>query len=411
MRHFDAKKTILQNGLTIITSNKDSDIFSIGIGIKVGSIYEDEENNGISHMLEHMLFKGTTKRNMDNLNDDLERLAGDIDIYTTYHHTVLTCNVMSNMAKDCIEIISDMLMNAVFPLKQFNLEKKVIIEEIKMSKDDPEDCSYLGLYKAAFPKSWYKYHIAGTIKSVKSIKNNTLKEFYRSYYVPNNTVICIVSSYCHEDVIEMVECFFRDWARKDVKKLEDRNEIVSNQKVIQHKKGIGQSHVLYGFDIQKLDKKEEIALALLNKRIGAGPNSIIFKELRDKKGYAYSVYSDIDFMDNIKMFYIYAGISEENLKNALAIIDNVILKFVNGEYKIDENGIRVIKDIFLTDTVIAMESPTHIVDYMLDGELGYKDPLEYQKILILMDSINLDDIKNVIDKVFKNPIIHVLMPK
>lgn len=411
MKKIEADKSMLDNGLKIITSYRDSDIFSMAVGVKVGSLYEDESNNGISHMIEHMLFKGTSSRNVEVLNDDIERLAGNFDVYTTYHQTVLSVDVMKDKAEDSFEIMSDMLMRAVFPEKEFRLEKKVIIEEIKMSKDDAEDASYLGLYKAAFPKEHYKYHIAGTIKSVKSIKIEMVKQFYEDYYRPNNTVICVVSSYTHEEIVEMVRKYFDRWERRECQNLvETKHEFVP-QRVLRSKTGMAQTHLLYGFDIQELEKREQVALTLLNEKIGAGANSVLFRELRDRKGYAYNVYSDVDFIPNLKMFYIYAGISEENLKDTIEIIDGVIASCRENSLGLDENGLKLIKQRFLTDTTIALESSSHIVDYILDGELDYGNPLIYQEFLQIMDEIDVNDIRNVISKVFKEPITHILSPK
>lgn len=411
MRDINVNKSVLSNGLRIITSFRDSDIFSMGVGIKVGSLYEDEKINGVSHMIEHMLFKGTHKRDTDRINSDIERLAGDLDIYTTYHQTVLTIDIMREKAEASLELVSDMLKNSVFPEDEFKLEKKVIIEEIKMEDDDSEDLSYLGLYKQAFTDEWYKYHIAGTVKSLKGIKVEFLRDFYHAYYVPNNVVICVVSSFTHDEVVKMVEGYFGDWKYKEVRGIEEKNFSISPKKVEKYKEGISQTHVLYGFDIQDLNKREEAALTLLNEKIGAGANSVLFKELRDKRGFAYSVYSNIDFLTNLKMFYIYAGISEENLEETLKIIDLVIEDFKKSLIRMDDESIDLIRDIFKTHTAIAMESSSHMVDYLLDGELDYGNPLEFMEVLRLMDSIGSEDIRGIIEKVLKNPIVHILKPK
>jgi predicted Zn-dependent peptidase len=198
--------------------------------------------------------------------------------------------------------------------------------------------------------------------------------------------------------------------KRDSKPVETEHEFVP-QRVLRSKTGMTQTHILYGFDIQRLTKKEQVALNLLNEKIGAGANSILFRELRDKKGYAYNVYSDVDFIPNLKMFYIYAGISEENLKDTIAIIDGVIQSCRENTLGLDESGLRLIKQRFLTDTTIALESSSHIVDYILDGEMDYGDPLIYQEFLKMMDEIDMSDIRSVIEKVFSEPITHILSPK
>lgn len=411
MRDINMQKTVLPNGLRVITLTRDSEIFTLEVGIRAGSLYEDRDINGISHMVEHMLFKGTLKRTAEELNNDIEKLAGDLDIYTTYHQTVMNASIMKYKAEECISLISDMLMNASFPQKELSLEKKVITEEIKMAADDPEDRSYLGFYKAAFPISYHKYNIAGTASSVRGIKRDMLVDFYSRYYVPSNTVFCIVSSYSHEEVLDIINKALGSWEDRNKPHLPEMERDFVSKKVVSHKKGIGQTHILYGFDIKGLDRREEVALALLNKKIGSGPNSALFKELRDKKGYAYNVYSDMDVENNIKMFYIYSCISPENMKDTLAIIDNIIERFRHGDLAPGDEDIKLIKDIFLTDVTIALESPSHIADYMLDGELNHGDPLEYRNVLSLMDTITSADIRAVIDKALKNPVVHILSPK
>lgn len=410
MKQIEINKTILPNGLNVITSYREGNLFSMGVGIKAGSLYENVNNNGISHMIEHMIFKGTTNRNLDALSNDIERLAGDFDIYTSYNQTVLTIDTMKKHGRDSLNIVSDMLMNASFPLKEFRLEKKVIIEEIKMTKDDPEDWSYLGLFKTAFPERSHKYHIAGTIKSLKGINIDMLKEFYRDYYVPNNTVICIVSSFTNDEVLEMVNEFFSSWQEKQVEEIKEDLVDFKPCKVIRHKKGIGQAHLLYGFDIQDLSPREEVILSLINEKIGGGANSILFKELRDKRGLAYSLYSDIDFINNLKMFYIYAGISEENLVPVMEVIDSIINKLKKREIVINEASIDLLKEIFYTNTEIRLESSSSIVDYLIDGVINYHNPLEFKSVLDTIKEIGYEDVMKVIDKVFKEPIIHVLLP-
>lgn len=411
MKKVDVKKTILPNGLVLINARRESDIFSIGAGIRAGSLYEDKLSNGMSHMVEHMLFKGTKKRDRKKLNDDIESLAGEFDIYTTYHETILNASTMKDRAEKCIEIISDLLINSSLPVNEFRMERKVIIEEIKMERDDPEDNAYLGLYKMVFPEDWHKFHITGSIKSVKSMDADAAKQFYREFYTPANTALCIVSPYSHEEINDMVNRYFGIWQGTGRQGFTVRPRGTFGNRVEGHKKGLGQAQVLYGFDMQGLSRREEIALALLNKKIGSGANSVLFRELRDNRGYAYNVYSDTDYIDGIKMFYIYAAVSKENTKNTVSIIDDTVERFASGSLIPDSRGISLIKDIFITDTAIAMESHGHMVDYLLDGEMGYNNPLEYENILSVMKDIGEEDLKNVAAKILKNPAVYILSPR
>lgn len=403
------KASILNNGLKVITCQRDTNIFSMGVGIKAGSLYETIENSGISHMVEHMIFKGTINRDADRLNSDIEKLAGNFDIYTTYSHTAMNIDVVHKKADECMNIVSDMLINAAFPQKEFGIEKRVIIEELKMEKDDLEEQAYLGFYKKAFPEDWFKYHIGGTIKSVKAIKLDMVKNYYKNYYIPQNTVIFTASSYSHEQILKIVEKYFNKWICGKASSMEASNTMAAG-KVVRRKNGISQSHIVYGFDIKMLSKREEAVLALINRKLGSGGNSILFKELRDKKGYAYSVYSDLDFTPGIKLLHIYACVSSENLKESIRIIDNVINGIKSGEIVISNEEIDTIKEGYLTDNLISLETSSNIVDFMMDGELNYNNPEEYDEFLKDMEGVNEDEIVNVIEKVFNNPFLYILSP-
>ncbi|MEF9952738.1 MAG: pitrilysin family protein [Clostridium sp.] len=404
------KKSTLENGLKVITYQIDGNIFSLGFGVKVGSLYEDEKVSGISHLIEHMLFKGTKTRNIDAFNDDLEELATEMDIYTSYDQTVLEIGVIKTKAERALEIVSDMIINPVFDEDEFKLEKKVILEEIKMGEDDPEDIAYLGLYQEAFGDKAYKYHIAGSIKSVKGITRDEAIDFHSSYYRPNNSIICVVSSYSHEEVENMVSSYFGDWKAGEITSFKEEVMTIPTKVIKKHKKGISQSHIIYAFDLQHLTREESIMLTLFSEKIGSGGNSILFKELRDKRGLAYSTYTDIDFMKNLKMLYIYAGVSSENINEACTVIEDVVEE-VRDKFDLTEKSLELIKERFIIDTEVTLQSSSSIVDYLMQGEIEYNSPLEYKEVLGVMEKVTVKDIKNLSKKVFNSPLVYILMPK
>ncbi|KMT22580.1 M16 family metallopeptidase [Clostridium cylindrosporum] len=404
------KKSILKNGLKVITYEAEGNIFSLGFGVKVGSLYENEKVSGISHLIEHMLFKGTKNRNIDEFNMDLEELATEMDIYTSYDQTVLGIDVIKTKADKAMEIVADMMMNPLFDDKEFKLEKKVILEEIKMGEDDPEDIAYQGLYKEAFPSRWHNYYIAGTLKSVKATTKEEVIEHHKKYYVPNNSIMCVVSSYSHEEVLQIAERHFGDWKEGEVEAVIEEHIDIPFKKVKKHKKGISQAHVIYAFDIQNLTREESIVLTLFSEKIGSGGNSILFKELRDKRGLAYSVYSDIDFMNNLKMMYIYAGVSSENVNETCLVIDDMI-NYIKGEFKITEKSLSLLKERFIIDTEVTLQSSSTIVEYMMQGEIEYNNPLEYLEVLKVMNEVSTKELEEIASKVFNNPLIYILMPK
>lgn len=411
MKEIKINKTILPNGLRVISSQREGELFSMGAVIMVGSMYEDINNNGISHFLEHMLFKGTMSRSLEGLSNDIEKLAGDFDIYTSYDHTVMTIDTLNKHSENSIELFADMFMNASLPKKDFMLEKKVIIEEIKMAKDDPEDFSYLSLLKKAYPDNFHWFNIAGNIKNVRSIKHNQLQDFYKTFYIPENTSICITSSYSHSEVLTLIEKYFGSWKAGKKTPIEEVFLPFKNGSATSYRKGLGQVHVMYGFDIQSLNKKEEVILALINEKIGGGANSYLFRELRDNRGYAYSLYSDMDYIKNLKMFYIYAGISKENLKGTLEVIDDIIKKLKSNDLRIEEDNLELLKEIYYTNTTISLESSSSVVSYMINGEINAGNPEDYKEAFSIIKACTIEDVRQVIQKVFTEPLIHILMPR
>ena len=166
--NFDVKKHFLDNGLEVVTIKKDTKISSINIGVKVGSLNEGNNERGISHFIEHMLFKGTTTRSYEELNDELEFLGGEYNAYTDYTSTVYTVSCLEEELKKAIEILGDMIINPEFNSEELEKERGVILAEMRTSKDDIEDLSFKRTNEIAFNKSPLKYDVAGLEANVKS---------------------------------------------------------------------------------------------------------------------------------------------------------------------------------------------------------------------------------------------------
>lgn len=206
---FDLNKYTLENGIRLITIKKDTQLASINLGVKIGSIYENIENRGIAHFVEHMLFKGTNNRNNEKLNEELEARAGEYNAYTDYTSTVYSITALREEFIKSLELISDMVKNSNFPEEEIEKERGVILAEIRTSRDDIEDYSYRKTMEYAFKESPIRINTIGTDESVKSFNRETLVNFYNSYYVPNNVYITVVSSMEHDEVLKLVQNIFQ----------------------------------------------------------------------------------------------------------------------------------------------------------------------------------------------------------
>ncbi|NOV59971.1 M16 family metallopeptidase [Clostridium beijerinckii] len=209
--NFDVKRHTLENGLEVITIKKDTQIASINIGVKVGALYENMKEKGISHFIEHTLFKGTINRTGEELNDELEALGGEYNAYTDYDVTVYTISCLIEEFKKATELLADMIVNPTFDKNEIEKERGVILSEIRMSKDDIEDFSFKNVNKLAFNKSALKYEVTGLEENVSGFTRKKLMSFYKRYYTPKNSLITMVSPLEHEEAINLVKNYFSQW--------------------------------------------------------------------------------------------------------------------------------------------------------------------------------------------------------
>ena len=230
-----------------------------------------------------MLFKGTSSRNYEKLNDELEFLGGEYNAYTDYTSTVYTISCLEDEMKNAIEILGDMIINSSFKEKEIEKERGVILAEMRASKDDIEDLSFKKINEIAFEKSPLKYDVAGLEKNVKGYKRDDLVKFYNKYYVPGNSLITIVSSFDHEEVLGEIDKIFGAWKEGNVFEKEIISEKNNPCIVESTKENIEQNTIVYLYTFHDLDKEFELPLRILNHRLGESSNSLLFREVREKK--------------------------------------------------------------------------------------------------------------------------------
>src|SRR3712207_6410555 len=330
------------------SSDVCSSDLAINLGVKIGSIYENKDEKGIAHFVEHMLFKGTKNRDNKTLNEELEQRAGEYNAYTDYTATVYSITALKEELEKSLELFSDMAQNSIFSEEEMEKERGVILAEIRTSKDDIEDYSYKKTIEYAFKKSPIRINTIGTDKSVKSFTRENLVNFYEKYYVPNNTYITVVSSKNHEEVLKLVEKYFANWKTKEVKRSKVIYEDNISCKKISYKKDIEQSTIIYLYTFHNLDKKEELALRILNYKLGESANSLLFRKLREEKGLAYDIYSELDATKNVKILNIYTAVNEEDVEESLKLIDNIISDIVNEKIILDDSSVALMKKVLKT---------------------------------------------------------------
>lgn len=406
--NFDVKRHFLDNGLEVLTVKKDTQIASVNVGISVGSLYENIDEKGIAHFIEHMLFKGTKNRSYEEINDELELLGGEYNAYTDYAATVYTISCLAEEIKNGVEILGDMIINSNFTEDEIEKERGVILAEIRTSKDDVEDLSFKKINEEAFENSPLRYDVAGLEENVKKYSKKDLEKFYNKYYVPNNSVITIVSSFDHEEAFETISKWFSNWEKgEEIERniIEEKN---IEKTIITEKDNIEQSTIVYLYTFYDLDREYELPLRILNHRLGESANSLLFREVRENRGLAYDIYTNLDMTKNVKTLYIYTAVGEEDIDGALEAIDSILEGIKNRNISIGDRDLTLMKKVHKTAVISTLEDPSELCNYILHQSLEGEDIHEFVKDMERLNNLDTNKIYEVSKKVLMNPTIHIL---
>lgn len=407
---FDENTIILPNGLKVITIKKDTRLASINIGVNIGSLYEDEKELGMSHFVEHMLFKGTKNRSNEQLNRELEFLGGDYNAYTDYISTVYSITCLDEEFEKGIELLSDMVLNSSFDEKEMKKEKGVVLSEIKSDKDDIEDLSISRTHEYAFDKSALRNSIAGTEEHVKRFKRKQVYDFYKKYYTPDNCVIVTVSAFSHEQMQKIITDLFGKWEGKSHKKAKIIKEENKNIVKTTYKSQIEQGTVTYLYAFKEVCEKDKLPLKILSYKLAESSNSILFRELREERGLAYDVYSQMDLDENVNTMNIFTSVREESIDEVIEVIDKAILDIKNKDINFDEDMLCMMKKTHKTGVVSTLEDCSSLCSYVLVQSLAGKDIIEFINSMEELETLTGEDIYRVCNKYLNKPTIHILKP-
>jgi len=309
----------LKNGLKVVYE-KIPYVKSVSIGVwaGVGSIREDVKNNGISHFAEHMLFKGTEKRSARDIAEEMDFIGGHLNAFTSKETTCYYAKVIDKSLEVAIDILSDMYINSKFDSEDIELERKVILEEISMYEDSPEDVVLDTLAKASWGESSLGFSVSGEGATVEKLCRDDLVAFADKYYTAENTVISVAGNFDEENLINLLEKYFGSIRRGG--KVEILTPAAFNCGREVREKDIEQTHIALAFNGIPYESDEIYSEAVLCNVFGGTMSSRLFQKIREEKGLCYSVYSATESFHTNGAFYIYAGVSPENTEKVKEII-------------------------------------------------------------------------------------------
>ena len=392
------KKHVLENGLTIIGEEIPYvKSISLGVWINAGSRIEDEEISGVSHFIEHMLFKGTRNRTSKQIASEIDNLGGQINAFTSKECTCYYVKLLDSHIDIGIDVLSDMILNSKFNEDDLDKERSVIIEELKMYEDSPEDLAYDLLTENIYKNDPLGMNIIGTEESLNRLNREKLLDYFNKYYVPNNSVIAISGNFNFDEIINKIEEKFKVWKKRDVnvdiKKAEFKSCFLTKNKDIE------QVNLAMSLEAVPLENDKEVyALAVINTVFGGSISSRLFQKIREEKGLVYSIYSSQTLYRKCGELGIFASTSKEYLKEVYDLIIKEI-KNIRENY-ITEEELEESKEQLKGNYILSLESINSKMlangeAMLLNNKLKKED-----EIIEHINVVNMEQVKDIINKVF-----------
>ncbi|MDR3263261.1 MAG: insulinase family protein [Clostridiales bacterium] len=380
-----------KNGMKAVHSYMES-VRSVAIGVYVntGSVNEDAENNGISHLIEHMLFKGTAKRSAFQIADDVDVLGAQINAFTSKSATCYYTISTFDHTEACIEILSDLFFNSVFDKGELEKEKSVVLEEISMTDDTPDEKVMEYVSETYFDGHPLAKPILGSRENVSSFTDGDIRTYMKRFYTADNVIISIAGHIKADEADRLIKKYFVNnfGGEKSEKPVFARH--ISKASEIVKIKDIEQANIAFAFPCYEFHHQKEMAMHVFNNIFGGGMSSRLFQKIREEMGLAYTVYSYASTYQNDGMFMIYLGTNPEQAKAATDAVYGVIDGFLkNG---ITEREFLSGKEQLKGGLVLGQESSGAIMKVNGKYLHGADELFDFDKLLKEIDTVTKDDI-------------------
>lgn len=384
------KKTKLDNGIYLLTEDI-AHVRSVaaGVWINVGSRDESDEVAGISHFIEHMMFKGTAKRTAKQIAEALDAVGGQLNAFTTKEYTCYYAKVLDEHLDLALDVLSDMLFNSRFDPQDIDRERNVIIEEIKMYEDTPDE-----LVHDVFANTIWQMHplgrpIIGYAQVIKQLDKDTFLDYLGKNYVPGNIVISVAGNLDHDVVVERINKFFGGLKGDSLPRVLN---LPSPQKVVTcREKDTEQVHLCVGTPGMPLDHDQIYTFQLVNTILGGGLSARLFQEIREQRGLVYSIYSYHSSYFDTGLFCIYAGLSRENLASALELIFKEVREIRDNGVTSQE--LRRAKDQLKGNLLLSLENVNTRMSRMGKSQLYLGKVMTPEEIVQRIENVTEENVR------------------
>jgi predicted Zn-dependent peptidase len=401
------RRTTLPNGLTILTEKMEHvRSVAMGVWVRSGSRHELSQVNGISHFVEHMVFKGTKSRSAQMLAREVDAIGGNLDAFTGKETVCFNIKVLDEHVPVALDVLSDLVLNPTFVSEEINRERGVILEEIKMDEDNPDY-----LVHEIFTQNFWKDHplgkpILGTKETVRSFERETLFDFYRSRFLGGNMVFSAAGNIEHDSFVEQVsrkfeslpagESTFAAAAPKTAARINLRN-----------KKSLEQVQLCLGVPAPRVADEDRYTTLILNTVLGGGMSSRLFQTIREERGLAYAIYSDLNPYSDTGSLCVYAGTSSAK---AVDVIDLVMAEF--GRLKTElmpADELRRAKDQLKGNLLLSLESSMSRMSNLARQQMYFNYFFGQQEILDRVEAVTAEQVMAMANSLFRPEAVAVTL--
>jgi len=399
------RREILPNGLTVITEEMQHvRSISVGIWVKTGSRDEDAPSNGISHFIEHMLFKGTKHRTAEEIAREVDSLGGNMDAFTAKECICFSAKVLDEHLPNAMEVLSDLVLNPLFEAKDINRERGVILEEIKMDEDNPDY-----LVHEIFTQSFWKDHplgkpILGTKETVKKFEQSVVSDFYGQRFYPGNMIISAAGNLKHKKFLDMIAKHFQDMKPGKNGHVSTAPKIVPRI-TMRNKKSLEQVQLCIGVPAYPIAHEKRFVCYVLNTLLGGGMSSRLFQNIREKQGLAYSIYSDLNPYRDTGCLSVYAGTSKESV---VKMVESVVAEFRKLKTElVPADELKRGKDQLKGSLVLSLESSMSCMSNLARQEMYFDRFYSIDDLIARIEKVTAEEILQQAQEFFQSEAIAV----
>jgi len=399
------QREVLPNGLTVLTEQMQHiRSVSIGIWIKTGSRDEDPQWNGISHFVEHMVFKGTEHRSAEDIARQVDSIGGNMDAFTAKECICFNVKVLDEHLPIAMDVLSDLVLNPVFDAQDITRERGVILEEIKMDEDSPDY-----LVHEIFTQNFWKDHplgkpILGTKDSVKRFERDPVLGFYGQRFSPGNFIISAAGNVNHQQFVQLVSKHFQHM--KPVKNgFHSAPPAIVPRIIMRNKKALEQVQICVGVPAHPIAHERRHASYILNTLLGGGMSSRLFQNIRERQGLAYAIYSDLSPYRDTGCLSVYAGTSRES---ASKVVQCIVSEFRQLKSEpVPEEELRRSKDQLKGSLMLSLESSTARMSNLARQEMYFDRFYTLDELLEKIERVTAEELQQLANEFFRTESIAV----